>query len=45
MNIPLQLKNNLVALISLCVAIFSVFYAGWRDNSIEERGEHSCRGV
>lgn len=37
MNVSLQVKNKLVALISLCVAIFSVFYAGWRDNSIEER--------
>ncbi|MGH8727259.1 MAG: hypothetical protein ACREV9_03660 [Burkholderiales bacterium] len=36
MNLLPQIRNNLVALISLCIAIFSVFYAGWRDNRIEE---------
>jgi hypothetical protein len=31
-----QVKNNLVAIISsLCVAISSIFYAGWRDARTE----------
>lgn len=36
MNFVSQLRQHMVALISLCVAMFSVFYAGWRDNRIEE---------
>lgn len=35
MNVLLQIRNNLVAIISLCVALSSIFYAGWRDHKTD----------